>query len=67
MIFATDNRVKEEYYMMPFGKYKGRFMADVLTRDPSYFEWVLEMIAFGKTKDMMIKIKENTYGRINKG
>lgn len=67
IIFGKDNSVSEDYYMMPFGKYRGRFMVDVLRKDPNYYTWVLDMIAFGKTKDMMTKIKEKTNGRINEG
>lgn len=38
------NRVKYQDYMMPFGKYVGRFIADIKIKDKRYFDWALEHV-----------------------
>lgn len=29
-------------FIMPFGKYKGEYLVDVLSEDPDYVDWVVE-------------------------
>ena len=29
-----------EKYIMPFGKYKGEYLADIIKEDPAYIDWV---------------------------
>lgn len=36
------NRVKYADYIMPYGKYKGEFLADIKIEDPDYFNWLTE-------------------------
>lgn len=38
---ALTNRVKYQDYIMPFGKYKGEFIADIKMEDRNYFDWML--------------------------
>lgn len=38
------NRVKYNDYIMPFGKYKGQFVADIKECDESYFDWLYEQM-----------------------
>lgn len=28
-------------YIIPFGKYKGEYLADVISEDPSYIDWIV--------------------------
>lgn len=44
------NRVKYSDYLMPFGKYKGEFIADILVEDPDYLIWASENIT-GEVKE----------------
>ena len=38
------NKVKYQDYMMPWGKYQGHFVADVMLKDRVYFDWLLENV-----------------------
>lgn len=38
------NKVKYQDYMMPWGKYQGYFIADVMLEDRVYFDWLLENV-----------------------
>lgn len=38
------NKVKYQDYMMPWGKYQGHFIADILLEDRSYFDWLVENV-----------------------
>jgi|SRR5262249_8295405 len=33
-------------HVMPFGKYKGRLLEEILTDDPSYLDWIVEQSWF---------------------
>lgn len=46
------NRVTYDNYLMPFGKYIGHFMSDILSEDPEYFMWLYEKVT-GDTKEAM--------------
>lgn len=46
------NRVKYSDYIMPYGKYKGEFIADILIEDPNYFYWLQER-ATGELKEAL--------------
>lgn len=50
------NKVEMGNYIMPFGKYKGEFVADVYREDRKYFDWLYDR-AEGPLKDAMIFIK----------
>ena len=45
----------KEKYLMPFGKYKGQKLIDIVNEDQQYFEWVLSV---SKTKSLCRRIKE---------
>lgn len=36
------NKVKYRDYMMPYGKFKGHFLADLKVNEPEYFMWASE-------------------------
>lgn len=38
------NRVKYQDYIMPYGKHQGRFLCEILTRDPDYFYWAAQHV-----------------------
>lgn len=38
------NKVKYSDYLMPWGKYRGEFLADIYVEDPEYFHWALENV-----------------------
>lgn len=38
------NKVKYQDYMMPWGKYQGHFIADILLEDRAYFDWLVENV-----------------------
>lgn len=40
-----------------FGKYKGRLVAEVLSRDPGYYNWIQQGDFPGNTKDAFTRIK----------
>ena len=40
--FTTDNKQPIEKYLMPFGKYKGEYVSDVVSEAPDYIEWLLK-------------------------
>lgn len=46
------NRVKYSDYIMPYGKYRGEFLADIKIEDPNYFDWLAER-ARGELKEAM--------------
>ena len=53
------NKVQFSDYIMPFGRYKGEFLIDVLLEDRQYFDWLLER-ADGELKEAMEwQLKEN--------
>ena len=29
-------------FIMPFGKYKGEYIADVMSNDPKYIQWIID-------------------------
>lgn len=41
--FTTDNKVEVGRYLMPFGKYKGDFVSDIVSEDPKYIDWMLTL------------------------
>ena len=38
------NRVKYQDYIMPYGKHQGRFLCEILVRDPDYFYWAAQHV-----------------------
>lgn len=52
------NRVKYSDYMMPFGKYRGKFLKDLLRDDPKYFYWILPRAMEDLKEAMLFQIKE---------
>ncbi|MDE6654927.1 MAG: 3'-5' exonuclease, partial [Muribaculaceae bacterium] len=40
-----------------FGKYKGRLAEEVLTTDPSYYDWIMKGDFTKNTKDAFTRIK----------
>lgn len=52
------NKVKYNDFLVPFGKYQGEFVADVLYNDRPYFDW-LYTVADGELKKAMDFHKEN--------
>ena len=63
MTDAQGNTLKDSaghvrrYEAFNFGKYKGWGVAEVLHRDPGYFEWVLRGDFTNNTKQVMIRIQ----------
>lgn len=63
MTDAQGNTLKDNaghvrrYEAFNFGKYKGWGVAEVLHRDPGYFEWVLRGDFTNNTKQVMIRIQ----------
>lgn len=45
------NKMKYSDYCMPFGKYKGCFLADIYSEDPEYFEWLSTIADKNKATD----------------
>lgn len=39
---AATNRVRYEDYLMPYGKYRGEFIADIYKKDPQYVFWLMD-------------------------
>ncbi len=52
LIYDDQNRE-----VINFGKYKGKLAEDVLRRDPSYYEWIMNGDFTKNTKDCFTKIK----------
>lgn len=50
------NKVTLGNYLMPFGKYKGEFVADIYQEDRDYFDWLYDK-ADGQLKEAMTFIK----------
>lgn len=44
---------------LPFGKYKGEIIETVLTEDPSYLQWLLEISIQGALLESLETIKED--------
>lgn len=40
--FTTDNKTSIDKYLMPFGKYRGEYVSDVVSEDPGYIDWLLK-------------------------
>jgi DNA polymerase-3 subunit epsilon len=40
-----------------FGKYKGQLAEDVLTKDPSYYSWIMQGQFTKNTKDAFTRIR----------
>ena len=58
------NRVKYQDYMMPYGKHQGRFLSDILIRDPNYFYWASQHVKGDLQKAFEWHIKEYTENEI---
>ncbi len=52
LVYDDQNRI-----IINFGKYKGKVAADVLRRDPSYYDWIMNGDFMKNTKDAFTKIK----------
>lgn len=39
------NRVQFSDYIMPYGKYKGEFIADINIEDQDYLHWLMERLS----------------------
>lgn len=39
------NRVQFSDYIMPYGKYKGEFIADINIEDRDYLHWLMERLS----------------------
>lgn len=35
------NKRSLDKYIMPFGKYKGEYIADIQSHDPQYLDWLI--------------------------
>lgn len=55
------NDKKQEIFN--FGKYKGQLVVDVFRRDPSYYSWMMNGEFAQNTKDVITRIKLNTFGK----
>ena len=55
------NDKKQEIFN--FGKYKGQLVSDVFRRDPSYYSWMMNGEFLQNTKDVITRIKLNTFGK----
>lgn len=47
------NKVKFSDYMIPYGKYKGMFLADLLVKNEKYYMWMFTR-SDGELRDAMI-------------
>ena len=54
-----DNDGKE---MISFGKYKGKYVADIFRTDPGYFSWMLESDFPLNTKQTIVRLREKYTG-----
>lgn len=54
------NDKKEEIFN--FGKYKGQVVAEVFTKDPSYYSWMMNGEFLSNTKQVITAIKLRTFG-----
>lgn len=61
------NKVKYQDYMMPYGKHKGRFLADILVRDPDYFYWAAQHVRGDLQKAFEWHIREEAKNAVPKG
>lgn len=52
LIYDDNKRI-----IINFGKYKGREAAEVLRRDPAYYDWIMKGDFMKNTKDVFTKIK----------
>lgn len=52
--FVVDEQGREVFN---FGKYKGRLISEVLTRDPSYYSWMMNSDFPLNTKQVLTKLK----------
>lgn len=53
----------EDEIVFNFGKYKGKLVTEVLTRDPGYYSWMMQGDFPKDTKDLLTRIK---LGALNK-
>lgn len=55
VIYAATTTVNNNAFVMPFGKYKGESVADIVASDPGYAEWAIENLQDPKIRERFEK------------
>ena len=62
-VILNEKGEPQKHEVFNFGKYKGWDVAEVLTKDPGYFTWILGSEFTNNTKQVLTRIRLREYNK----